>query len=51
MENCNGGDLKDLMTIKGYDVPASVIHKIMQQLVKGFDDMMNVLVIHRDMKL
>jgi serine/threonine protein kinase len=51
MEHCNGSDLRDIMNLKDYDVPASIIHTIMQQLIKGFSDMMRVLVIHRDMKL
>jgi serine/threonine protein kinase len=51
MEFCNGGDLKDLMTLKHYNINPETIQKFMQQLVGGFHDMMNVLVIHRDLKL
>lgn len=51
MDYCNGGDLKDLMELKKYDVDPKVIQTIMRQLVTGFSDMMSVLVIHRDLKL
>ncbi len=51
MEFCNGGDLKDLMEYKGWKLDPQVIQKIMKQLVSGFFDMMQVLVIHRDLKL
>ena len=51
MEFCNGSDLKDLMTIKEFKIKPNTIQTIMSQLVGGFDDMMNVLVIHRDLKL
>jgi len=51
MEFCNGSDLKELMELKNWKIPPKVIQTIMQQLVNGFNDMMNVLVIHRDLKL
>jgi len=51
MEYCNGGDLKDLMEEKNYRMPPHIIQKIMHMIVCGFDDMMSVLVIHRDLKL
>ena len=51
MEMCNGNDLKDLMDCKSWKLQPEVIHKIMCQLVQGVFDMMEVLVIHRDLKL
>ena len=51
MDYCNGGDMKDLMELKHFKVDPKVIQKIMQMLVMGFNDMMAVLVIHRDLKL
>ena len=30
MEYCNGGDLKDLLEAKNYNIPFVVIHKIMR---------------------
>ena len=51
MEFCNGGDIKELMDQKRWIIDPRAIQKIMQQLVKGFYDMMQVLVIHRDLKL
>lgn len=51
MEYCNGSDLKDVMELRHYDVRPATIQKIMQQLVSGFNDMLDVLVIHRDLKL
>ena len=51
MDFCNGGDLKDLMELKQFKVDPRVIQKIMRMLVQGFNDMMHVLVIHRDLKL
>ena len=51
MEYCNGGDLKDLMEIKKWSLSCEIIQTIMKQLVQGFNDMISVLVIHRDLKL
>jgi serine/threonine protein kinase len=51
MEYCNGGDLKDLMEIKKWNLGSEIIQTIMKQLVQGFNDMISVLVIHRDLKL
>lgn len=51
MEFCNGNDLKELMEMKGWKLSPQVVQKIMIQLVNGFNDMMDVLVIHRDLKL
>ena len=51
MEFCNGNDLKDLMEVKGWKLHPSIVQKIMFQLVSGFSNMMDVLVIHRDLKL
>lgn len=51
MEFCNGNDLKELMEMKQYRLTPIITQKIMIQLVEGFNDMMNVLVIHRDLKL
>jgi serine/threonine protein kinase len=51
MEYCNGGDLKDLMEIKKWNLSSDIIQTIMKQLVQGFNDMISVLVIHRDLKL
>ena len=51
MEYCNGGDLKDLMEIKRWSLNCDIIQTIMKQLVQGFNDMISVLVIHRDLKL
>ena len=50
MEYCNGGDLKDLMEIKRWSPNCDIIQTIMKQLVQGFNDMISVLVIHRDLK-
>ena len=51
IEYCNGGDLKDLMEIKKWSLSSEIIQTIMKQLVQGFNDMISVLVIHRDLKL
>ena len=51
MDFCNGGDLKELMELKQFLVGPIVIQKIMRMIVEGFNDMMSVLVIHRDLKL
>jgi serine/threonine protein kinase len=51
MELCNGSDLKEVMELKGNKLHPSVVQIIMNQLVTGFNDMMAVLVIHRDLKL
>ena len=51
MEYCNGSDLKDIMELRHWNISPNAIQKIMNQLVNGFNDMMNVLVIHRDLKL
>lgn len=51
MEYCNGSDLKDVMELRNYKISPSTVQKIMNQLVNGFNDMMDVLVIHRDLKL
>lgn len=51
MDYCNGGDMKDLMELKKFVVDPKVIQKIMQMIVMGFNEMMAVLVIHRDLKL
>jgi serine/threonine protein kinase len=51
MELCNGSDLKEVMELKGNRINPSIVQIIMNQLVTGFNDMMAVLVIHRDLKL
>lgn len=51
MEYCNGSDLKDVMELRKYNISPATVQKIMNQLVNGFNDMMDVLVIHRDLKL
>ena len=51
MEYCNGGDLKDLMELRSFNVDPEVVRKILMMLVNGFHDMVEVLVIHRDLKL
>jgi serine/threonine protein kinase len=51
MEYCNGSDLKEIMEIKGWKVDPSIIQQIMASIMQGFSDMMDVLVIHRDLKL
>lgn len=51
MEFCNGSDLKELMELKKWKITPNIIQKIMYQLINGFNDMMAVLVIHRDLKL
>jgi len=43
--------MKDLMELKQFKVDPRVIQQIMRMLVQGFNDMMSVLVIHRDLKL
>jgi serine/threonine protein kinase len=51
MELCNGSDLKEVMELKKYILKPETVQKIMHQLVQGFNDMMSVMVIHRDLKL
>ena len=51
MEYCNGNDLKEMMELKNFKIAPETIQKIMYQLVNGFNDMFEVLVIHRDLKL
>ena len=51
IEFCNGGDLKELMELKQWKVAPEVIHRIMISLVEGCRDMVEQLVIHRDLKL
>ena len=51
IDYCNGGDMKDLMELKRFNVDPKVIHKIMRMLVQGCNDMIAQLVIHRDLKL
>ena len=51
MDFCNCSDLKELMDIKNNEINYGVVQKIIAQLVKGIDDMMQKLVIHRDIKL
>lgn len=51
MEYCNGGNLTELMELKKYDVDPRVINMIMKQLITGLNDMMKILMIHRDIKL
>ena len=51
MDFCNGGDLKDLMELKKFTIEPEVIRRIMYMLITGFHDMVEVLVIHRDLKL
>lgn len=51
MELCNGNDLKEVMDLKNNKISPSIVQTIMRQLVTGFNDMMAVLVIHRDLKL
>ena len=51
LELCNGGDLKVLMEAKDWKLSPNVIRKIMYQLTHGVNDMMQSLIIHRDLKL
>lgn len=51
MEYCNGGDLKELFTLRGCQLSTKVIHKIMVQLGKGCTAMAAQLIMHRDLKL
>ena len=51
MECCNAGDLKDFMDLRHFNVHPEVVRIIMKQLVTGFHDMIEVLIIHRDIKL
>ena len=51
MEYCNGGNLRDLMEIKKFEIDPRVIKIIMKQLITGLNDMMQILMIHRDIKL
>lgn len=51
MEFCNGSDLKELMEVRQWKLSPAIVQIIMRQLVNGFNDMMSVLVIHRDLKL
>jgi serine/threonine protein kinase len=51
LDYCNGGDLKELLEAKDMKLHPEVIRTIMQQLFQGFFDMVEVLVIHRDLKL
>jgi len=51
MEFCNGNDLKELMELRHWKLSPNVTQKIVSQLVKGFSDMMDVLIVHRDLKL
>lgn len=51
MDYCNGADLKELMTVKKFKVEAEVVRRIVSQIVQGFHAMVEVLVIHRDLKL
>ena len=51
MDYCNGADLKELMTIKNFKVQPEVVRNIVSQIVEGFHNMVEVLVIHRDLKL
>ena len=51
MEFCNGSDLKELMEVRQWKLSPNIVQIIMRQLVNGFNDMMSVLVIHRDLKL
>ena len=51
MEFCNGGDLKELMDAKLWKISPTTVQKIMKQLVIGANDMLDQLVIHRDLKL
>ena len=36
MEYCNGGDLKELMEAKDYQISEQMIQKIMRMIVSGF---------------
>jgi len=51
MEFCNGNDLKELMELKHWKLTPNTVQIIMRQLVQGFSDMMDVLIVHRDLKL
>ena len=51
MEFCNGGNLRELMEAKEWKIPPEIVRKIMHKLVNGLNDMMNNLIIHRDIKL
>lgn len=51
MEFCNGNDLKELMELRHWKLPPAVTQLIIAQLVKGFSDMIDVLIVHRDLKL
>jgi len=51
MEYCNGGDLKELFEAKDWDVPHSIVHRIMRQVAQGFNATVGELIVHRDLKL
>jgi serine/threonine protein kinase len=51
MDFCNCSDLKELMNINSKEVNYAIIRLITSQLVHGIHDMMDSLVIHRDIKL
>ena len=51
IELCNGGDMKDMMEIKNWQIYPDNVQKVMNMLVTGVNDMLSLLVIHRDLKL
>jgi len=51
MEFCNGGTLRELMEAKDWNISPIIIKKIMYKLTNGLNDMMENLIIHRDIKL
>ena len=51
MEYCNGGDLKELMEAKNWDVHPSIIQRIMAQIIVGYNEAIINNVVHRDIKL
>lgn len=51
IEYCNGSDLKELMELRDWEINPEVVQKILYMLVNGVYDMMQMLVIHRDLKL
>jgi len=51
MENCNGGSLLEFFKLRNWQVEPEAIHKIMRQVVQGFTDYLNELLVHRDLSM
>ena len=51
MEYCNGGDLKELFEAKNYNIPFSIVHKMIRQIITGYKAIIGELIVHRDLKL